>query len=259
VTIEITYVEPLKYDFGVVNYGFRLNTLELSSKPLQTVTVRVDASSKYAYKNFSSPSHSNSTIATTTKISDNHYEFFYGDENFYPDKDLLIQFQTQRREIEYHGLTYKPSVKDSIGSDSYYSIWISPPDSLTDGEVIPQNIVFTVDVSGSVDGIRMEQIKESLDNFLTLLDPGDKFNIVKFGTSVDTFRADLVSATPENIQAARDSVQKFSAGGMTNISEALKRSLTQSFGDSTSNSIVFLTDGNRFHKLDSFLYFGGTK
>ncbi|MGE5351203.1 MAG: VIT domain-containing protein [Acidobacteriota bacterium] len=243
VRTEITYVEPLKYDFGVVNYNFRLNTLGLSSKPLQTVTVNVDASSKYNYKSFSSPSHGNSTAAITTKLTENHYKFFYGDENFIPDKDLSIQFQTLRREIEYHGLTFKPAAKDSIGSDSYYAIWISPPDSLTANEVIPQNIVFTVDVSSSVDGKRMDQIKESLNNFLLLLDPADKFNIVIFGTTVDKFKSDLVQATAENIQAAKDYVLKLYAVGMTNISEALSSSLTQSFGDSTSNSIVFLTDG----------------
>ncbi|HEX2963583.1 MAG TPA: VIT domain-containing protein [Ignavibacteriales bacterium] len=243
VRTEITYVEPLKYDFGMVKYNFRLNTLGLSSKALQTVTVNVDASSKYDYKSFSSPSHGNSTAAKLTKFADNHYQFFYGDENFVPDKDLLIQFQTQRKEIEYHGLTFKPSPKDSIGSDSYYAIWISPPDSLAGDEVIPQNIVFTVDVSSSVDGIRLEKIKESLNNFLALLDACDKFNIVIFGTTVDKFKPDLVTATPENIQAAKDYVLKLYAVGMTNISGALASSLAQSFGDSTSNSIVFLTDG----------------
>lgn len=243
VRTEITYVEPLKYDFGIVKYGFRLNTLELSSKPLQTVTVNVDASSKYNYKSFSSPTHGNSTAAIMTKISDQHYKFFYGDENFYPDKDLLIQFQTQRREIEYHALTYKPFAKDSIGTDSYYAIWISPPDSLSDGEVIPQNIVFTVDVSSSVDGPRLEKIKESLNNFLAMLDPNDKFNIVIFGTTVEKFKPDLVPAAPEYINEAKDYVLKLYAVGMTNISQALTNSLNQSYGDSTSNSIVFLTDG----------------
>ncbi|HEX2865550.1 MAG TPA: VIT domain-containing protein [Ignavibacteriales bacterium] len=243
VTAEITYVEPLKYDFGIVGYDFRLNTLGLSSKPLETVTVNVDASSNYAYKSFSSPSHGNSTASTTTKISDKHYKFFYGDENYFPDKDLKIEFQTMRSEIEYHALTYKPSAKDSIGTDSYYAIWISPPDSLTQGEVIPQNIVFTVDVSGSVDGTRLDQIKEALNNFLQLLDQGDMFNIVKFGTTVELFQPDLVAATSDNIQKAKNYVQQLSALGMTNISEALTKSLQQSYGDSTSNSIVFLTDG----------------
>lgn len=243
VRTEITYVEPLKYDFGVVKYNFQLNTLGLSSKPLQTVSVDVDASSNYAYKSFSSPSHSNSSAARTTKVSDKHYTFFYGDEKYYPDKDLVIEFQTQRCEVEYHALTFKPSVKDSIGSDSYYTIWISPPDSLTDGAVIPQNIVFAADVSSSVDGLRMEKIKESLNSFLSLLDPNDRFNIVTFGTFVDTFRTDMVYATPENIQKAKNYVFQLYALGNTNIEQALKTSLNQSYGDSTSNSIVFLTDG----------------
>ena len=243
VRTEITYVEKLKYDFGKINYLYKLNTLGLSSKALQRVSVHVDATSSVSYKYFTSPSHTNSTASTTTKVSDNHYTFLFGDENFYPDKDLTIAFETVRNTIEFNVLSYKPTVKDSIGTDSFYALWITPPDSLTDNEIIPKDIVFTVDVSSSMDGIRMQQIKESLNSFLALLNQGDKFNIVTFGTFVKTFKPDLVPATVENINAAKDFVFQLYALGLTNIDQALSSSLQQSFGDSTSNNIVFFTDG----------------
>ncbi|MDP4196088.1 MAG: VIT domain-containing protein [Bacteroidota bacterium] len=243
VRTEITYVEPLSYDFGNVNYLLKLNTLSLSSKPLQTVSVSIDATSKFPYKRFYSPSYANSTAAKITKISDNHYTFLFADENFYPDRDLSLQFETQRSGIEYHALSYKPSVQDSIGTDNFYSIWITPPDSLTAGDEIPKDIVFTADVSSSMDGKRMDQLKETLNNFLSLLTDKDKFNIIKFGTNVVPFKNDLVYATQNNINDAKNFVFQLSALGTTNIDDALTKSLSQSYGDSTSNDLIFLTDG----------------
>ncbi|MGE5680438.1 MAG: VIT domain-containing protein [Bacillota bacterium] len=243
VRTEITYVEPLSYDFGNVSYLFKLNTLALSSKPLQTVSVNINATSAFPYKKFISPSHASSTAAKITKIADNHYTFFFGDENFYPDKDLKIEFSTTRSEIEHHVLSYKPTVRDSMGNDNFYALWITPPDSLTAGDEIGKNIVFTADVSSSMDDNRMTQLKDALNNFLSLLTDKDKFNIITFGTFVKPYKTDLVEATQNNINDAKSFVDKLYALGLTNIDEALTTSLKQSYCDTTSNNVIFLTDG----------------
>lgn len=243
VRTEITYVEPLKYEFGKVKYNFKLNTLGLSSQPLKKVMLNVDATSKSQYKSFTSPSHSSSTATKITRLADNHYTIVYGDENYYPDKDFALEFETQREKIEITTLTYTPSPSDSLGTESFYAVWLTPPDSLVDTEIIPKDIVFTVDVSSSMDGKRLAQIKECLNGFLQLLKPRDRFNIVPFGTFINPFKSDLVESTPENIAAAGKFVSQLYALGLTNIDDALSNSLKQSFGDSSSNNIVFLTDG----------------
>jgi Ca-activated chloride channel homolog len=243
VRTEITYVEMLNYDFGVNNYKFLLNTLELSSKPLETVHFNLDAKSQSPYKYFTSPSHGNSTATQMTKISDYNYTIAFGDENYFPDKDFTLQFETKRDEVQFNVLTYTPTPEDSMGTNSFYSLWITPPDSVSDNQVIPKDIIFTTDVSSSMGGTRIDELKQSLDNFLDLLTPIDKFNIITFGTYVEKFKPDLIEATSENITAAHAFVYQIYALGMTNISAALDSSLNQSFGEITSNNLVFLTDG----------------
>jgi Ca-activated chloride channel family protein len=243
VRTEITYVEPLPYEFGTVSYNFGLNTLGLSSQPVQKVLVSVDATAQHPYKSFVSPSHGNTTGSTLTKVDDRHYQFLFGDENFYPNKDLNIQFRTQRDSIEFTALSYKPATKDSIGTDSFYSLWISPPDTLGNSEIVPKNLVFTVDVSSSMDGARMTQIKQAMTTFLSLLNQGDKFNIVTFGTFVKNFKPDLVPASQAYIDSAQLFVSQLYALGLTNISQGLQASLAQSYSDSASNMLVFFTDG----------------
>jgi len=243
VRTEITYVEPLKYDLGQTKYNFGLNTLELSSKPLQLVSVSVDAKSQNSFKNFYSPTHQSSTATKIEKMADNHYTLFFGDENFYPDKDLTLEFETIRDSVDFNVLTYTPTTEDSIGTESYYSIRVIPPDSISGEELIPRHIVFTADVSSSMEGLRIKQVKEALDNFLILLNPNDKFNIVTFGTFVTKFQNDLVDANENNIASARTFVNQLYPLGLTNIDDALTASLDQAYEDSVSNILVFLTDG----------------
>jgi len=243
VRFEITYVELLSYDFGKVNYKFLLNTLELSPRPLETVMLTIDAQSARSYKYFTSPSHHNSTATQISKISDYHYQVVFGDENFYPDKDFEVEFETIRQDVDFHVLTYTPVPADSFGSDSFYALWITPPDSFTNWQPIPRDIVFTADVSSSMEGLRMQQLKQALNQFLNLLNPGDRFNIITFGTHVNKFQPDLVAASYDKVYAAQAFVQQMYALGMTNIEGALRASLTQSFGAQTSNNLIFLTDG----------------
>jgi Ca-activated chloride channel family protein len=243
VRTEITYIEPLKYDLGKVGYTFLLNALDLSPKALQTVSVEVNATAQRPFKNFQSPSHQNSTATNIEMINEKHYRLFFGDENFYPDRDLRITFETFREDVDMRILTYTPSPADSFGTDSFYAIWITPPDSVSDQDIIPKDIVFTVDVSSSMEGERIFQVKEALYDFVNLLQPYDRFNIITFGTFVQSFRDDLVPATTQNLEDADDFIFQLYALGMTNIDGALTASLQQSYGDSTSNNLIFLTDG----------------
>ena len=243
VRTEITYVEMLNYDFGEVNYKFLLNSTGLSPKPLNSVLLNIDATAQSPYKSFTSPTHSNSSATQVSCIADNHYSVLFGDENFLPNTDFKLTFETIRDDVQFDIYTYTPVPADDYGTDSFYALWITPPDQVTEYEAIPKDIVFTADVSSSMEGTRIEQVKESLGHFLNYLNPKDRFNIITFGTVVEPFQPDLVQATADNIEAAQNFVFRMAALGLTNISEALNVSLAQSFGDSTSNNLVFLTDG----------------
>ncbi|MBN1154648.1 VWA domain-containing protein [candidate division KSB1 bacterium] len=244
VRTEITYVELPPYDFGRTKYKFLLNALDLSPKALETVTLMVNAKSQSPFKFFDSATHQSSTATQITKISDRYYTLFYGDENYYPSKDFILEFETYRDDVRFDVLTYKPTPEDSFGTDSFYALWITPPDSITKDEIIPKDIVFTADVSGSMDeGNRIGRVKETIYYFLDLLNPQDRFNIITFSTYVDQFQPDLVQASEPYIAEARDYVFQMYAFGMTDINEAVKSSLSLSYRDTSSNNIIFLTDG----------------
>jgi Ca-activated chloride channel family protein len=243
VRFEITYAELLPYEFGTVRYTFPLKTTGLSTKPLERVSVRVDATTAKTFRTFESPSHGSFTASRIEMLAPNHCLATFGDEGFVPDRDYQLRFSTRRDGVDLDVSTYTPVPADSFGTDSFYALWITPPDSLSVGMLPARNIVFTADISSSMDGLRIEQLRESLLAFIDALEPADRFNIVAFSTGVASYRPDLVQATPAELDGARSFVRSLGAVGLTNIDDALTRSLAMSYGEADNGVLVFMTDG----------------
>ncbi|MBN1481906.1 VWA domain-containing protein [candidate division KSB1 bacterium] len=244
VQTKITYVELLPYEFGVVDFTFKLNAVQMSPKPLQRVSFSGVFKSDSPFTAFRSPTHEGTTAMSITKDNPQQYTVIFGDENFMPDKDLQINFETRRDDVEMNVIRYSPTAEDSIGTDSYYAIWILPPDDVGDDQVIPKKIVFTADVSSSMEGERIEQLKQALQEFFKYLQTDDMFNIITFGTTTFAFKEDLVAASPENLEDASRFVTEIGALGLTDIDTAMRKSLEQSFSEGYANMIVFMTDGH---------------
>ncbi|MBC8125353.1 MAG: VWA domain-containing protein [Candidatus Kapabacteria bacterium] len=165
----------------------------------------------------------------------------FGDEKFLPSRNYVVQLKANRESVEMATLTYVPVPADSFGTDPFFMSWVLPPDE--DSSPLPRSIVFVADVSSSMEGERIIQLRAALNAFLDGLTPEDKFNILAFSTSVVGFRNDIVEATSENITAAREFVRTRSALGLTNISDALHACLRNNYAPNTAQVAIFLTDG----------------
>lgn len=243
VRFEITYAELLPYEFGEVDYRFLLNTTGLSPDPLDRVSVTVDATTSKTFKSFTCPSHGGTPALGINPESPSHYRITFGDEQFIPDRDLRLTYETRRSGVDMTVQTYVPTPADSFGVESFYALWITPPDSATETDLPSRNIVFTADVSSSMEGKRVAQLKEALGYFLNDLTERDRFNIVLFSTDAVVFQPNLVDATPQAVADARAFVNSIGAVGLTNIDGALNRSLAMDFDTTRSNILIFMTDG----------------
>jgi len=129
------------------------------------------------------------------------------------------------------------------GEDGYFMLLIAPPAA---GEVasVPRDVSFVLDVSGSMSGEKIEQAKAALRQALATLGRSDRFRLVAFSTRVVPFRDGYVDATPENVQAARDFLDRLVADGGTNIAGALDAVLGAPADAERLPVVVFVTDGN---------------
>lgn len=241
---EMTYVELIPQNSGFSDFRFILKTTGLSPTPLQRVSVVVDATSQRPFESFVVPGQGNTPATTIDRVDSTHYRAIFGDENYVPDSDLLIRYRVAHKPFDATVISFLPKTGDSLGPDGYYGMWVTLPDTLEGVQRTGRSIVFTADVSSSMYGERMDGLKQALGIFLDGLIPEDRFNILVFSTGVATFRPDLVQASESEIEAARMYVQQLGASGLTNIDEALLKSLSMSFSDTSANNLlIFMTDG----------------
>jgi Ca-activated chloride channel family protein len=128
------------------------------------------------------------------------------------------------------------------GEDGYFMLLLAPPPAERESSVL-RDLTLVVDVSGSMSGSKLEQAKAGLQQALGTLQPGDRFRLIAFSSAVRAFRPELVSATRENLTAAREFVDGLTAEGGTNIAGALDAALAGPSDNERLPLIVFLTDG----------------
>ncbi|XP_003786874.1 inter-alpha-trypsin inhibitor heavy chain H2 [Otolemur garnettii] len=103
-----------------------------------------------------------------------------------------------------------------------YFVHFFAPESL---DPIPKNILFVIDVSGSMWGVKMKQTVEAMKTILDDLRAEDQFSVIDFNHNVRTWRNDLVSATKTQVADAKRYIEKIQPSGGTNINEALLRAI----------------------------------
>ncbi|XP_069499641.1 inter-alpha-trypsin inhibitor heavy chain H3-like [Ambystoma mexicanum] len=117
---------------------------------------------------------------------------------------------------------------------------------------VPKNIIFVIDISGSMGGPKIHQTKEAFLQISHELHEEDHFNFVIFSSDSHLWRDFLVKATPQNVHDAKAYISSLNASGGTNINNALL-SAVKLLDDNLSNEqltgkrfslIIFLTDGD---------------
>ncbi|KAM4677652.1 inter-alpha-trypsin inhibitor heavy chain H2 [Discoglossus pictus] len=117
---------------------------------------------------------------------------------------------------------------------------------------LPKNILFVIDVSGSMWGLKMKQTVEAMKTILEDLRPDDQFGLIDFNHNIRCWKDELVYASSLEVNDAKNYVQAIQPNGGTNINDALLRAifiLTEASNngllDSNSVSlIVLVSDGD---------------
>ncbi|KAJ8046223.1 Inter-alpha-trypsin inhibitor heavy chain H3 [Holothuria leucospilota] len=108
----------------------------------------------------------------------------------------------------------------------------------------PKEVIFVIDVSGSMWGTKMSQTISAMVSILGEMRPIDRFNIASFSTGVRFWKQKSVPATPPYIRAGQAYVRTLRASGATNIHDAIVAAANQFHStDEAFPAIIFLTDG----------------
>lgn len=232
--ITLSYTEVLKSDSGLIGYNYPLNTEKFSAKPVKNVSVKVELKADRPLKTIYSPSHSVDIKRDGSKRATIGYEA----NDVAPDADFSLYFAPEKEEVGVHLLTSK-----SGDEDGYFLLLASPGVDVNE-KVLPKDVVFVLDTSGSMAGKKLEQAKKALQFCIENLNDNDRFEIVRFSTEVEPLFDKLAGASRANRDRANDFVKGLKPIGSTAIDDALKKALSlQSEREGRPFVVVFLTDG----------------
>ncbi len=158
-----------------------------------------------------------------------------------PNKDFVFRYRLAADEIGDAFLVHS----DERGS--FFTLILQPPRRVVPQQLMPRELVFVLDTSGSMRGFPIDKAKEVMAMAIDAMRPEDTFNLITFAGCTRILWDAPRPATPENIAEAQKLLSSLKGGGGTEMMTAINAALVQTRpDDDTARSIrvvCFMTDG----------------
>lgn len=206
------------------------------TRPGHDISLSVDLDPGFEFASIKSVSHG----ITVKRLADGRQHVELASGATVPNKDFVLEVQQAESAQPRTALFLSPE-KDS--GDTYFLLTAFPP-TVQPTKRVPLEMFYLIDISGSMSGTSIQQAREALLQALDRLTPADRFGIVAFNHSYYEFAAQPLTATSENVAAARSYVQGLEAGGGTEMLPALLHAMQKPETAGYLRHIVLLTDGD---------------
>ena len=154
-----------------------------------------------------------------------------------PNRDFVLRYSTVGKEPQ-------AALYTSAGAGSgYFSLVVEPPALDIEALVGRRELIFVVDVSGSMAGTPLGLCRTAMRRALEGLRPQDTFNILTFaGHTTQAFEKPR-PANRDNVTLALKVVDEMQAGGGTHMANAIDAALGPSVAQGRHRYVFFMTDG----------------
>ncbi len=130
------------------------------------------------------------------------------------------------------------------GEENFFLLLVEPPRTVREEAVLPREMVFVVDVSGSMKGFPLDITRQLMRDLVEALHQTDRFNLILFAGGSTVLWEQSRPATPENLRAALAALDSQEGTGGTELGAALGTALDLPRPPGRlARSIVLLTDG----------------
>lgn len=158
-------------------------------------------------------------------------------EDTIPNKDFTLRYEVAGEKPQMALLTHRS------GMGGYFLLMIQPQLEPTGKDLIPREVVFVLDVSGSMSGLPIEKSKEVVKKSLDGLAPDDTFRIITFSGSAQVMSEEALANTPENIKRAKEFIDQQRGSGGTEMLKGVQAAMSAPLDPEYMRIVVFLTDG----------------
>lgn len=235
VAIRLQYTQTLTETGGLGAFQHPLRCASANQPTIEQIAVSATLKSSLPLTTVFCPSHTCDILRPGDKEAKVSYEA----TNTRPERDFVLYYQRRDADFGLVMLTQR-----GAGEDGTFMLRISPRVDLSATDVLPKDIAFVIDTSGSMAGDKLVQTQKALTFCINSLRPDDRFNIYAFSTEVHPFRDKLVTADADVKAAAVKFTSELAATGGTNINNALLAALADNPQDAQRvYLVVFMTDG----------------
>ena len=149
------------------------------------------------------------------------------DQKTIPNRDFVLRWNTGGGAVEPAFFAHTSDSRDADAKGGFFALMLEPPARIAPAEIRPRELVFVLDVSGSMNGFPIEKSKELARKAIARMRPNDTFNIITFAGNTAVLWPEPKPATAENIAAADQFIAGSSGGGGTEMMAAINAALVQ--------------------------------
>ena len=154
-----------------------------------------------------------------------------------PNRDFILRYRCGGPNVEEGLFTYTDE------SGSYFTLLVQPPTRATPEDILPREVIFVIDSSGSMLGKPLDMAKATMKKCIATLGPGDTFNLLAFASETQACFDEAVPSTPQNLRAARAFLDSLQSHGGTEMMPAVHNALGGEHDPNRLRVVCFMTDG----------------
>jgi Ca-activated chloride channel family protein len=161
-----------------------------------------------------------------------------GGEDTIPNKDLILRYRVAGDKTQATVLT------EADDRGGHFALYLIPALEYRSNEIVPKDVVFLMDTSGSQAGDPLRKSQELMRRFISGLNPDDTFTIIDFASTARQLSAHPLPNTPQNRTQAINYINSLQANGGTELLNGIRAVLN--FPPAQAGrlrSVVLLTDG----------------
>src|SRR5262245_61542232 len=179
----------------------------------------------------------------TDRTGPDSFHVQLADASILPDKDFILRYKAAGLGISDAVLSH------SDKNGGYFTLILQPPEKVKDDSVVPRQLIFVLDTSGSMSGFPIEMAKKTIQRALDNLRKDETFNLITFSGDTRILFPEPVPATAANVAQAKKVLAGAYGSGGTEMMKAIRTALGDDAGAGKPMEadpvrvVCFMTDG----------------
>ena len=155
-----------------------------------------------------------------------------------PNKDFVMKYAVAGEKLEMAVFAHATGPEQR-----YFMLMVQPKLDAELPKTPPRELVFLIDVSGSMSGEPMAKVKAAMRHFFARSKPDDTFQVITFAGRAAKLFENSVPATEANVARALTFTQGIQGGGSTKMLAGVKAVLNAPVDPNRVRIVVMFTDG----------------